>query len=95
MLEWLQTLVPVADLYDLEISRLTDVRSSPPPYDKPNESPVIGGYGFELHETRAFQTTQKHNAVHALVQEGAMPHQDVQTKGIKPATITQAAVRFA
>lgn len=43
----------------------------------------------------AFQTTQKHNAVHALVQEGAMPHQDVQTKGIKPATITHAAVRFA
>ena len=63
MLGWLQTLVPVADLYDLEISRLTDVRSSPPPYDKPNESPVIGGYGFELHETRAFQTTQKHIAV--------------------------------
>ena len=63
LLGWLQTLVPVADLYDLEISRLTDVRSSPPPYDKPNESPVIGGYGFELHETRAFQTTQKHIAV--------------------------------
>lgn len=42
-----------------------------------------------------FQTTQKHTAVHALVQEGSMPHQDAQTKGIKPATITHAAVRFA
>ena len=43
----------------------------------------------------AFQTIQKHTAVHALVQEGAMPHHDIQTKGIKPATITHAAVHFA